>query len=241
MVILLLALIGLPVGIVLDVLIERLATEPYDDDDEAGDGQAQESGVGTPMLHAEAGAMVLEEEPARGWLRRLLVVASTCALFAIAGAQYGGLELVVVCCYVCALIICSATDLLSFRVPNVITYPAILGALAVAVLMPDASLADAVFGGLLAGGILLLPAIFTGGVGMGMGDVKLALFVGLALGFQLVPIALIVMALAGGAIAALLLITRQRKRGEPIPYAPFIAGGAIVTLLGLGSTFTKLS
>jgi len=233
----LMALIGLPVGVVLDVLIERLATEPYSDEDEDIDTPVVPAG---PSIHSEAGALLVEHDHV--WRRRAIVVVATSALFALAAARYDSTaELTVVSAYICALLICAATDLLSYRVPNVITYPAILGALAAAALMPGANLYDALFGGLLAGGILLLPAIFTGGVGMGMGDVKLALFVGLAVGFQLVPIALLVMALGGGAVAAVLLVSRQRKRGEPVPYAPFISAGALVTLLGLGATFTRFS
>lgn len=235
----LMALIGIPVGVVLDVLIERLATEPYDDEDEGDAGAAVSSG---PLIHAEAGSLLIEHETEHAWRRRSIVVAATVALFAIAATRYDSArELAVVSAYICALLICAATDLLAYRVPNVITYPAILGAIAAAAFMPGAGLYDALFGGLLAGGILLLPAIFTGGVGMGMGDVKLALFVGLAVGFQLVPIALLVMALGGGMVALALLVSGQRKRGEPIPYAPFISAGALVTLLGLGSTFTSLS
>jgi prepilin signal peptidase PulO-like enzyme (type II secretory pathway) len=235
----LMALIGLPVGVALDVLIERLATEQYDDEDE--DTEATSISAG-PSLHAEAGSLLVEHEPEHLWRRRAIVVGATAALFAIAATRYeGATELAVVSAYICALLVCAATDLLSYRVPNVITYPAILGAIAAAAFMPGANLYDALFGGLLAGGILLLPAIFTGGVGMGMGDVKLALFVGLAVGFQLVPIALLVMALGGGIVALALLVSGLRKRGEPIPYAPFISAGALVTLLGLGSTFTSLT
>lgn len=232
----LMALIGLPVGVLLDVLIERLATAPYDDDEDIVTPVVSAG----PSIHAETGALLVERDHV--WRRRAIVVVATSALFAIAAARYdSAAELAVVSAYICALLICAATDLFSYRVPNVITYPAILGALAAAALMPDANFYDALFGGLLAGGILLLPAIFTGGVGMGMGDVKLALFAGLAVGFQLVPIALLVMALGGGIVAATLLVSGRRKRGEPIPYAPFIAGGALVTLLWLGATFNSLS
>jgi len=232
------ALIGLPVGVALDVIIERLATEPYHEEDS---DEVLAPVSPSPSLHAEAGALRVAHDPEFAWRRRAMVIIATSVLFAIAAMRYEGAELAVVGGYICVLLVCAGTDLLAFRVPNVVTYPAIAGALAAGAFMPGASLPDALFGGLLAGGILLLPALFTGGVGMGMGDVKLALFVGLALGFQLVPFALIVMALGGGAVAGALLLSRQRKRGEPIPYAPFISAGALVTLLGLGSTFSKLS
>ena len=43
------------------------------------------------------------------------------------------------------------------------------------------------------------------------------------------------------AVAATLLVSGSRKRGEPIPYAPFISAGALVALLGAGASFTSLS
>ena len=66
---------------------------------------------------------------------------------------------------------------------------------------------------------------------MGMGDVKLAFFVGFALGLTFVVPAMLIMAMSGGLAAAILLVTRLRGKGDPIPYAPFIAGGALVALL----------
>ncbi len=234
------ALIGLPVGILVDDLIERLATEPNDEEYE--DVLETPPAAAGASFHAEVGTMLFEREPGHAWRRRAIVIVTTSALFAMAAARFeGAAELSVVSAYCCALLVCAGTDLLSFRVPNVITYPAIVAALVVGAFMPGASLSDALLGGLLAGGILLLPALLTGGVGMGMGDVKLALFVGLALGFQLVPIALLIMALGGGVVASVLMLSGRRKRGEPIPYAPFISVGALVTLLGLGSTFSRLS
>lgn len=237
--ILLLALIGLPVGLALDAIATRLAV-PFDDEEEEDDADAP-AYVGR-LTHAEAGALVVDETPGRTWTRRLLIVAATVALFAAAGTRYdepGHLALIT--SYVCVLIVCTVTDVLSYRVPNVITYPAIVGTLLVAWWMPDAELTDAALGGALAAGVLLVPSLLTGGVGIGMGDVKLALFVGLALGLENVAAAILLMALTGGTVALLLLILRLRKRGEPIPYAPFIAVGALASLLWQGTVFTNLS
>lgn len=234
--ILLLALIGVPIGLALDALAARLAV-PFDDEDE-------EDGAPTPVrrLQAEAGALVLDEAPGHSWARRALIVAATAGLFAVAGARYdepGHLALIT--SYVCVLLVCTTTDLINYRVPNVVTYPAIAGALVVGAVVPGAHLLDVALGGLMAAGVLFVPALFTGGVGIGMGDVKLALFVGFALGLNHVIPAVLVMALSGGGVAILLLITGLRKRGEPIPYAPFIALGALAALLWQGAAFVKLT
>ncbi len=239
---LILGLIGLPVGLAIDALVVRLAVPPDDDEQEP---TAPDLAVHAPASPhgAEAGSLVLTQEASgRAWARRLVIVGATAGLFAVAAARYDEpSHLALVTAYICVLLLCAATDALSFRVPNVVTYPALVGALAVGALMPDADILEVIAGGALAGGVLLVPALFTGGIGMGMGDVKLAAFVGLALGLDNIPAALLLMALAGGAAALLLLITGLRKRGEPIPYAPFISAGALAALLLQGTAFVSLS
>lgn len=240
---LLLALIGLPTGLALDALIVRLAVAPDDEAEEpaAREGR-EEQPARPPLVQAEAGALVLgHERPASAWARRLLIAAATSGLFALAAARYQDpSHLALVCAYIAVLILCAATDALAFRVPNSVTYPAIVGALAAGALMPGADFWEVVAGGALAGGVLLAPALLTGGLGMGMGDVKLATFVGLALGFSLVAPALLLMALGGGAAAAFLLLSGRRRRGDPIPYAPFISAGALAVLLWQGAAFVRL-
>ena len=248
MIALLLALIGLPAGLALDRIVVQLAVPLDGDEEDPAPRTAKPPKAKPPKAKrrrpasAETGSLVLDLDlPPRAWARRLLIVGITVGLFALAGARYDEpVHLAIVAAYICALIICAATDLLVYRVPNVITYPAIAGALTVAALMPDATVPSALGGAALAGGALFLPALFTGGLGMGMGDVKLATFVGLALGFSFAAPALIVTALTGGAVAVLLMITGVRKRGEPIAYAPFIALGAVTALLVWGTAFTTL-
>ena len=238
--ILYLALIGLAVGFVLDALIARLAVPPSD-----GDGAP----AATPVIdalsahRAESGSLALTfDTSAAAWARRLLVVCATAGLFAVIGARFDAPgHAAIVAAYVSALLVCAGTDVLAYRVPNVITYPAIAGAVIIAALMPDADLLAALAGGGLAGGVLLLPSLLTGGRGMGMGDVKLAAFAGLALGFTNVSPALLFMALGGGAFALILLATGLRKKGEPIPYAPFISAGVIAALLWQGTAFVNAS
>jgi prepilin signal peptidase PulO-like enzyme (type II secretory pathway) len=230
---LLFGLLGVPVGLALDALVVRLAVPPGDDEEASLDGDAPQA-----ALHAEAGSLVVAASPAQDWTRRALIVAATAGVFAASAARYSEpLNAAIAAAYCAVLLACAATDALSFRVPNVITYPAILGALLVGTVMPDAEIIDVLAGAALAGGVLLVPSLLTGGVGMGMGDVKLATFVGLALGFQLVVPAMLLMAFGGGIVAVALLVSGVRKRGEPIPYAPFISAGAIAVLLWRGAAF----
>jgi prepilin signal peptidase PulO-like enzyme (type II secretory pathway) len=232
--------IGLIVGVVLDFLIGSLAWASGEGDDESEDTEEVEPAPGTPILHPEAGSLVVERTTSP-WPRRLAVMAATAGLFALTAIRYDEPEhLAIVTAYVCVFLICAGTDLVSYRVPNVITYPAIVAAIVIGIFMPHANIWEVLAGGALAGGVLLVPALFTGGVGMGMGDVKLATFVGLSVGFVFVAPAMLIMAIGGGVTAAFLLVTRIRKRGEPIPYAPFISAGGLAVLFWQGTAFAGL-
>ena len=67
--------------------------------------------------------------------------------------------------------------------------------------------------------------------GMGMGDVKLGALVGLMTGFPLVFVAILPSWIVGGVVAAILLAFKIKKRSDPIPFAPFLATSAMVTML----------
>lgn len=243
MTIITMAIVGLIAGFVLDELIARMAREPYErgelDDD---DLRLKKDGGASLEFSSETGSLAMPGLLTTGSIyRRIVVIAATCAIFALLGRQYQGddVHLAIVAFYAAVLIICTATDVLAYRVPNAVTYPAIVGAFAIGIILPDANHLNVIAGGLLFGGLLFVPSILTGG-GMGMGDVKLAFFVGLALGLQFVVPAMLVMALSGGLAATILLVTRLRGKGDSIPYAPFIAGGMLVAMLVSGTAFASL-
>ena len=67
--------------------------------------------------------------------------------------------------------------------------------------------------------------------GIGGGDEKMALLLGLMLGFSDALTALFCAIFAGGIVAAVLLLSGRRGRKDAIPYGPFLALGGIVSLL----------
>ncbi|MCL4424973.1 MAG: prepilin peptidase [Firmicutes bacterium] len=85
--------------------------------------------------------------------------------------------------------------------------------------------------GLVAGGGLLLVVATLSWGGMGGGDVKLAGVLGFYLGWPLVLLALLLAFVAGALIGLFLLATRIKGRRDFIPFGPFLALGAIITLL----------
>jgi leader peptidase (prepilin peptidase) / N-methyltransferase len=125
------------------------------------------------------------------------------------------------------LVVLSAIDLTHRIVPNRIVLPAALAVLvAQTALEPSPEWA---LGALGASGFLFVAALAYP-AGMGMGDVKLALLLGAMLG-RTVPVALMVGMFAALVPSVVLLVrhgSAARKMG--IPFAPFLAFGALVAL-----------
>lgn len=70
--------------------------------------------------------------------------------------------------------------------------------------------------------------------GVGMGDVKLMLFTGLALGYfhwYLLIVHIFLATLIGSLVALPLMVFTGKGRKERIPFGPFLAAGAILTLI----------
>lgn len=83
---------------------------------------------------------------------------------------------------------------------------------------------------LLGGGLLLLIALVSGG-GMGGGDIKFAAALGLCFGWQYLFLILFLSFIFGGIGGVLLLVLKIKSRKDFIPFGPFIALGALFTLL----------
>jgi leader peptidase (prepilin peptidase)/N-methyltransferase len=128
------------------------------------------------------------------------------------------------------------TDLTRRLLPNRVTYPAIAYGMAAAFVDPrfhwsDSRLnfLDGWLGGLAGGAVFLVLALLARGQ-LGMGDVKLATFIGLVTGFRLFYTALLLGVVAGGGGGGGLLLTRRRGRKDMIPYGPFLVFGALVVM-----------
>ncbi|HEX6951277.1 MAG TPA: prepilin peptidase [Gaiellaceae bacterium] len=126
-----------------------------------------------------------------------------------------------------ALVVVTATDLERRIVPNRVVLPAAVAVLVLqTVSHPSPEWAIGAVG---AAGFLFLAALAYPG-GMGMGDVKLALLIGALLGVT-TPVGLM-LGLLLALVPSIVLFVRHgagaRKLG--IPFAPFLAAGAVVAL-----------
>jgi leader peptidase (prepilin peptidase)/N-methyltransferase len=160
------------------------------------------------------------------------------AFMAVAGSRFDVAQAALISLIVAGLLVCTATDLLRYRVPNVVTYPSIVVVLLAAVFMPDAELQSAVIAALAAGFCFFVLAVITRG-GLGLGDVKLAVLIGALLGLNAVA-AIFWGVLAGGVVIFALYATGVVGRKEPVPYAPFLAIAAISVALLQGAAFAPL-
>jgi len=213
-------LAGVPLVLVCSFLVVRLT----DFDEEVVDG-------------ADERKLPWQVEP---WTSRVRwgAVLPLPALMAVAGSRFEVAQALMVSLLVGALLVCTATDLLRYRVPNVITYPSIVAALLAAVFMPDADLQSAVIAALAAGAGFFVLALITRG-GLGLGDVKLVVLIGALLGLH-AALAIFWGVIAGGLVIFALYATGVVGRKEPVPYAPFLALAAIGVALLQGAAFAPL-
>ena len=123
----------------------------------------------------------------------------------------------------------SYVDLRERRIPNRIMYPSIAFALGAAGIYPG--WLSGLAGGAAAGLVLTIPVLVYGPERAGIGDVKLALFVGLVLGLNASLYNAIFIAFASAALVGVvgILLGRLHLR-SPLPFGPFLSLGAILSL-----------
>ncbi len=128
------------------------------------------------------------------------------------------------------LILLSWQDITRGILPDRLQFPLALYGLLIAALKAGGFPLDTLLASLLGALFLLVLRYVTKG-GLGLGDVKLAALLSLYLGTAGLILAMLLAFVTGGAIGGLLLLTKQRKRNETIPFGPFLALGALLSLL----------
>jgi leader peptidase (prepilin peptidase)/N-methyltransferase len=136
------------------------------------------------------------------------------------------------------LVALSLIDLDTYLLPNRIVYPLTVVVVALfgvaAVVGHDATaFTRALVGGLAAFAVFLLLHLVSPR-GMGFGDVKLSLVLGVSLGWvsgALVFLGMFLAFLLGSVIGILLIVTKVRGRRDHVPFGPFLAAGTMVALL----------
>ncbi len=123
------------------------------------------------------------------------------------------------------------SDLEERRIENLVTLPAAILALAIGLVLHPSGLPGQLVAGVATGAFLTLVALLSRG-GLGMGDAKLGIVLGLYLG-KYVLLAMVVGLGASAVFSIGVLAVRGIKIGRKtaIPLGPFLALGGVVALL----------
>tara|TARA_B100001971_G_scaffold193994_1_gene199567 strand:+ start:72 stop:944 length:873 start_codon:yes stop_codon:yes gene_type:complete len=135
------------------------------------------------------------------------------------------------------LIVLSFVDLDHMLLPDVITLPLLWLGLLVNLAGGFCDIGSAVIGAV--SGYLVLWIIFhvyrmiSGREGFGYGDFKLLAALGAWLGWQMLPLVLLLASLCGAVIGITLIMLTPREARQPLPFGPYLAvAGWIVLLWG---------
>ena len=135
-----------------------------------------------------------------------------------------------------ALIAATGIDFDHQLLPDQITLPLLWAGLLINLQWQlFASLEDAVIGAV--AGYLVLWGVFhafrlaTGKEGMGYGDFKLLGALGAWLGWQLLPVIILLASLVGAIVGILMMIIAKRGKDIPIAFGPYLAAAGFIALL----------
>jgi leader peptidase (prepilin peptidase)/N-methyltransferase len=190
-------------------------------------------------------ARIEEIEFHQSGLEALLMPALSAVLFFLFALQLGTQPLLFIdSVYIALLVQVFAFDLKTRYILDLVMFPSWVIAFALAFVTPwtpfltwpwpdwrtapvAAVIAGAVFLVLYFGGQFVF-----GAEAFGFGDVKLAVFIGMATGLSNLRVAHAVLygVFLGGFVAIILLITRIRSLKEAVPYGPFLVAGTLLVL-----------
>jgi leader peptidase (prepilin peptidase) / N-methyltransferase len=143
------------------------------------------------------------------------------------------------CAFLWSLVALTFIDFDTQLLPDSITLPLLWGGLLanVAGLVPGVTLRDAVIGSIV--GYLALWTIYwlfkliRGKEGMGYGDFKLLSAIGAWLGWQMLPLVILLSSLVGAVIGIALVVFKGRDHRIPLAFGPYLAiAGAIALFFG---------
>lgn len=141
-----------------------------------------------------------------------------------------------------SLVALTCIDLDTQLLPDDITLPLLWIGLLFNLSNAFTSLPEAVIGAI--GGYLILWGVYwlfklaTGKEGMGYGDFKLLAAIGAWLGWQMLPLVILLSSVVGAVVGITLILAVKHGRDIPIPFGPYLAGGGLIALFW-GSHLTQ--
>jgi len=116
-------------------------------------------------------------------------------------------------------------------IPDELVYTGIVVSILFLLSTDSALLFENLLAGAMASVFLLLIHLITRGAGMGLGDVKLAIFIGFLLGWPQVISWLFISFLLGGLAGVILLLTNKAKMKTQVPFGPFLIISSFIVLI----------
>lgn len=164
-----------------------------------------------------------------------LVELLTPAAFAVLYLRFGwGLTFVAAALFTSALIALGFIDFKHKILPDKITYPGIVLALAYAFVRSDLTFLQALLGGAVGAGFLLVVYgayyLLRKKEGLGLGDVTMMFMVGAFLGWLNALLTLILASVVGAAAGILIIVLKKKDLQYMLPYGSFLAPAAFVAL-----------
>ncbi|MEF8724512.1 MULTISPECIES: prepilin peptidase [Candidatus Accumulibacter] len=168
-------------------------------------------------------------------LRYPLVEAISGLLCAFAAFHFGyGWTSLAAMLLIWGLIALTCIDFDSQLLPDAITLPLLWAGLLVNLFGTFADLQAAVIGAMC--GYLALWSVYwafkltTGKEGMGYGDFKLLAALGAWLGWEMLPLTILLSSLLGAVVGIALIVIAKRGRSVPIPFGPYLAMAGLLAL-----------
>lgn len=165
-------------------------------------------------------------------------------LFALAAWQLGpGWPLAGALVFLAAMVALTFIDFDTQLLPDDITLPLLWLGLVFNAWSTFTDLESAVFGAV--AGYLALWSVYwlfklaTGKEGMGHGDFKLLAAIGAWLGWQMLPLAILLSSFVGALVGIALIVLTRQGRNVPIPFGPYLAAAGVIALFW-GKPLTQL-
>ena len=131
----------------------------------------------------------------------------------------------------CFLIIIFIYDLKHYIIPDKVLFPAIIITLIYRLFENFTSLPNFLIAAIIASGFFLAIFLISQGRWMGFGDVKLAVLLGLLLGYPNIFVALFLAFFFGAIIGVILMVFEKKSLKSEIPFGPFLIVGTFVAML----------
>lgn len=169
-------------------------------------------------------------------IRYPLVELTTAILSIVIAIHYGvSIQTCVALIFTWTLICLTLIDFDTQLLPDSVTLPLLWFALFISLFQVFTDPTSAIIGAL--AGYLSLWTVYwafkliTGKEGMGYGDFKLLAAIGALLGWQMLPLVIMLSAFVGATIGLTMIILKGRDKNVPMPFGPYLSIAAFIALM----------